>query len=166
MTSHPQSAPMGEQELKPCPFCGGTDLTRGIFYAHGSSEKDDAVRCVPCGVNAPAKAWQARASASHGEYTPITVRASSGPAPNESVGADEYDDTDYQEGYADGQNDANGTSTDTFKAVVAWLQKRGKVRWEDQPEGISAEDIIEGLNDLLPAPPTSHASQKLGSDES
>jgi predicted RNA-binding Zn-ribbon protein involved in translation (DUF1610 family) len=54
---------MSKQMLEPCPFCGETDIVRGVRFKHGSLEKADAVRCANCGAQATEAAWQKRCSA-------------------------------------------------------------------------------------------------------
>jgi hypothetical protein len=53
----------------------------------------------------------------------------------------------YQDGYAEGQNDATSASNETFSRVIAWLQKRDMLDARDYPEGYTAEDILEMLNE-------------------
>lgn len=60
---------------------------------------------------------------------------------------DEAREEGFQEGYAEGQDDANHASKDTFHAVVAWLRKRDFLQPCDYPEGYTAEDIAEALNE-------------------
>lgn len=60
---------------------------------------------------------------------------------------DEAREEGFQEGYAEGQDDANHASKDTFHAVVAWLRKRDFLQPGDYPEGYTAEDIAEALNE-------------------
>lgn len=60
---------------------------------------------------------------------------------------DEAREEGFQEGYAEGQDDANHASKDTFHAVIAWLRKRDFLQPCDYPEGYTAEDIAEALNE-------------------
>ena len=53
---------IGIVELLPCPFCGGSDLIRGVRYAKYSDSKDAAVRCQACDCNVPLQAWNTRAT--------------------------------------------------------------------------------------------------------
>ena len=67
---------MSEVELKPCPFCGGTDLDYGIYT--GTLRGFDYVECQDCGgkINAIHKPklisaeelWNKRASEKHGKW--------------------------------------------------------------------------------------------------
>lgn len=46
--------------LKPCPFCGSTDIMEGVYYAEGEAKKRGAVRCAGCGVRGPTAVWNRR----------------------------------------------------------------------------------------------------------
>lgn len=60
---------------------------------------------------------------------------------------DEAREEGFQEGYSEGQNDANHASKDTFHRVIAWLRKRDLLQDADYPEGYTAEDIADALNE-------------------
>lgn len=60
---------------------------------------------------------------------------------------DEAREEGFQEGYAEGQDDANHASKDTFHALIAWLRKRDFLQPDDYPEGYTAADILDALNE-------------------
>ena len=60
---------------------------------------------------------------------------------------DEAREEGFQEGYLEGQGDANCAATDTFNAMLLWLRGREMLKAADYPEGFTAEDIIEALNE-------------------
>lgn len=60
---------------------------------------------------------------------------------------DEAREEGFQEGYAEGQDDANHASKDTFHMLIAWLRKRDFLDPRDYPEGYTADDIAEALNE-------------------
>jgi flagellar biosynthesis/type III secretory pathway protein FliH len=49
----------------------------------------------------------------------------------------------YDEGYADGQQEAESAGLEALKAVNKWLEERGLLNWEDYPEGLSTNDMME-----------------------
>ena len=52
------------EDLLPCPFCGSSDLSEGMWCLDDTGEVD-AVECADCYAGAPIACWQKRANLPH-----------------------------------------------------------------------------------------------------
>lgn len=222
MTPAPHTAPMTQEELKPCPFCGGQASTRldakEHYYSHAYiwcgacnyeiSEDNDLnlpYNCRPNGVKwgdadlaktRVAARWNTRAAASPrlaGSREPLRWlvtwpdgatsvvsdlpedgRASdvvytplyTNPAPSESVGWQPIESAplpsfDKSKWYMEAFACLGAKADHVFGRVSYGYTERGKGRWQD-----ARGYLCQPTHWMpLPAPPTSHASHVLGSDE-
>lgn len=51
---------MSDDQLMPCPFCGGADLSSNEWWIEDDSEVQ-AVECNNCKAGSPRSVWNARA---------------------------------------------------------------------------------------------------------
>lgn len=58
----------------------------------------------------------------------------------------EHDDDSYNEGFSDGQSEAEGAAADLFRAMVRWLERHRAL--SDSDDTLSAQDIIEALAEV------------------
>jgi len=47
---------------KPCPFCGSTDLDTNTWWTDEDGNEVDGVQCLKCHAGAPASVWNERAA--------------------------------------------------------------------------------------------------------
>ena len=60
--------------------------------------------------------------------------------------ADEYEDgydDGYDEGFDEGQRTADKAMKEAFTAIHKWLEERGILKWEDYPDGLNANDLMD-----------------------
>lgn len=49
----------------------------------------------------------------------------------------------YDEGYDDGQRTAMEAQGQAFNAIHKWLEERGVLNWEDHPDGLNADALMD-----------------------
>jgi flagellar biosynthesis/type III secretory pathway protein FliH len=60
--------------------------------------------------------------------------------------SEEYDNgynDGYDEGYSDGEFTTQKAIGEAFTAIHKWLEERGVLKWEDHPDGLNADDLME-----------------------
>jgi hypothetical protein len=53
----------------------------------------------------------------------------------------------YDEGYTEGQQEIGGLYKQVFNGINKWLEERGVLKWEDFPDGLSYESMMELIYD-------------------
>lgn len=61
---------------------------------------------------------------------------------------DEIYQAGYDDGYANGSEEASGWAHDVAQRVIAWLKKFGDDFDDAPPDGLTPDDVVQALHDV------------------